>query len=45
MQADGTVEHYEGEAGSEHLVCLEWPDGTVTHHEGTKGSEHVVRIE
>ena len=40
----GATGHYEGEAGSEHLVCFETSCGTVAHFEGEKGAERTVRL-
>jgi hypothetical protein len=31
VMPDGTVLHYEGEAGAEHIVSAETSDGTVLH--------------
>ena len=40
----GDTGHYEGEAGSEHLVCFETSGRAVAHFEGEKGAERAVRL-
>ena len=40
----GDTGHYEGEAGSEHLVCFETSGRAVAHFEGEKGAERTVRL-